>query len=86
MTRPFKIPTNRHPLVCEMFRIAQGRKSLQSISIGAGLDRNTVHKWGSGNGPKQKHIGPTIENFDRCLSLLGYRLAIIPLKEDQSPP
>ena len=76
--KPLKVHPAQHKLVHELFAIMlRQHMTMKDMSARAGLDYVSVGKW------KYLHT-PTIANFDAALNVLGYRLAIIPVRIEPS--
>jgi len=80
MTRP-RAPTNpaHSPLVRQFVELAdQLGYSLHTVGIATGLSTNVLYRWNKG-------ARPTVANFEAALNAMGYKLAIVPLtQENQS--
>lgn len=72
-----KVPSHAHPIVRDLFReMIRTNVPAAQVSLCAGLGEHTVAGW--------KHSEPTLANLDAALNVLGLRLAILPLDEDES--
>lgn len=77
--RKFKEVETGHPIVRELFRIANTKKvSWTEISRKAGVHAQTGKDW-------RKRSNPGIGNIEAVLNVLGYTLTIRPLRGDEAP-
>ena len=72
------IPSNCHPLVRQLFEIAnRERATMKEIAGRAGMvPYQTLSNWRYGSSPQ-------LQNFEAALNALGYKLRVVPIREDE---
>ena len=64
-----------HPLVLELKGLRRGRGlPVKTLASGAGLNENTIFAW-------EFRSDPRLSTFDATLRVLGYQLAILPIRK-----
>lgn len=74
--RPFRTDASHaHPLVREFYRLlADQQTTALDVAERAGLSTGTISDW-------RTTYAPRVGNLDAALRVLGYRLAIVPVRE-----
>lgn len=76
--RTSTIPVHAHPLVREMYaHIIEQNLTLGEVSERSGVAEKSISHW------RSKYT-PLTQNLEAVLNVLGYRLAIVPLKSEEA--
>jgi len=72
-------PQRAHPLVRRFYAIInESRQTLNEMEAVAGLARGTITNW-------RTRSSPQIVTIEAALNVLGYRLEIVPIAQDDAP-
>jgi transposase-like protein len=68
-------PQSAHPLVRKLVDLMNHEQmGLLDLADRSGINKNTIKDW-------RTRTVPTLDNFDACLSVLGYELTVTRKKE-----